>query len=280
MALKELKPDFERVGLAYNAFVVNLTDLDITYFVKVQWKKRIKGEVPYDIKDNSNINLLLKKYSLESHYKEFIFLASIFIADSQINMRDFIEYNNLRPGKYKELRNANKFFQDNRLRDIKIVIKNKTKNLSTAIDNILLIDLLRDAISKEYEKDIVYIEPLKMKEEEDQGVVYMDKELAEVKKGRKRNPNSLGRNIAALQIYLQEFTELKAEEGILISRSQASFIYEFLDLIGIISKDLAWKEDNIRHIYLKYKERLKKKYGFLSNPPEAKLTNKKKISKK
>ena len=68
--------------------------------------------------------------------------------------------------------------------------------------------------------------------------------------------------IDALQVYLQEFTEMKADEGIPISRIQASFIYKFLKIFNLIPDNYGWQEDNIRHILNKFRDKRAKRKSF------------------
>ena len=88
------------------------------------------------------------------------------------------------------------------------------------------------------------------------GMVIAEKNIF-LRKGRPKKHIFTGNYIDALQRYLQRYTDLKAEEETSISRSQASFIYKYLNLWGLIPDNLNWEEDNIRHILDKFRARKK-----------------------
>lgn len=166
-------------------------------------------------------------------------------------------------GHGSELLQALKFLFDNELTDIRIEFKHKKKNLSVSINNVARIYSIRKVLIDLYIEDDIYF---KQGWAEPDNIRYWGKyidfiinkdSVHEPKKGRKTKHHSTGLLISFLQRYLQEYTEIKAEEGIVLSRSQATFISKFLKLLNFLKDDYAWEEDNMRHILVKFLSRSK-----------------------
>jgi len=85
-------------------------------------------------------------------------------------------------------------------------------------------------------------------------VIADHKKLIKKKSGRPSKNYDVSKMIDTLQRYLQRFTFLKTEKNIELSRKQASFIYKFLEIIGMFPNELSWETDNIRHILNKYRK--------------------------
>lgn len=74
--------------------------------------------------------------------------------------------------------------------------------------------------------------------------------------------------------YLQSFTSLKAEKGTYYSNEQARFIFEFLEIHGMIDPKLfSRKEDTISGYLKAYQKEITKKMT-ISKPIIQKITTK------
>lgn len=287
MEIKDLKPDFERI-----AFALDLNASVAPVFIDKYWQGISKGEIPYNLKDNESFKAFLNEHSLQAFYNDLLFLAFQFLRKNKTSVK-FKEQVERLSGRDKELLESLKFLYDN-FKSLKIVIKHKTENLSTSINNKQLIFEVRKALTEYYMMNDIYFKLGFSKEEKilDWGI-YLGMVIAEKniysRKGRPKKHIFTGSYIDALQTYLQGFTELKAEEGTSISRSQASFIYKFLNLLGLIPDNLSWEEDNIRHILDKFRirkkqsQKLQKSVQGIKNEINAELKKQlkaKKINKK
>jgi hypothetical protein len=265
MEINDLKPDFEKIISVFHSTTIIDDDIPISESSKLLWKsigkdweRIIKGEIPYESKDNINLTNLIKENSLEPYYNDLLFFAFRFIERNK-GVDDINKWMKSIKGEKKELLNALKFLYDNEIIDTKIVLKHKTRNLSITINNQLLINLIKESLLKEFIDTDSYFkqEFIKPEEVEDWGKYFsfllLEEEAKQVKKGRKKKPGFTGSFIDTLQIYLQEYTELKADKEISISRKQASFIFKFLDVLDLIPDSLTWEEDNIRHMVNKFR---------------------------
>lgn len=287
MNIQDLKPDFERI-----AFALDLNASASHVFIDKYWHGISQGEIPYNLKDNESFMALLKEHSLQVYYNDLLFLAFQFLRRNNTSIK-FEEQRERFSGLKKELLNSLKFLYDYD-KSIKIVIKHKTENLSASVNNKQLIFIIRKALTEYFMMNDIAFKGGFSKEENIKdwgyylGLVIAEKNLYS-KKGRPKKHIFTGNYIDALQKYLQEFTELKAEEVTSISRSQASFIYKFLNLFGLIPDNLSWEEDNIRHILDRFREKkklsqkLQKKVQGIKNEINAELEKQlkaKKINKK
>lgn len=255
MELELLKPDIGRIEVlfGYNEHTRHL--------LHEEWEGICNGIIPYPVMENQALLALLKEYELDSFMNDLLFIAHKCQKQKKQDLQteDFLRSLS---GMGEQEIEALKFLFEYDLSEIKIDIKHKTKNVSVSIKNLILIYKLREALHNMYIEDCSYFNAglLNPSEITDWGGYYnliVNLEDGFVKrKGRKRKHHSTGRYIKYLKNYLQEFTHLKSEQGILISRSQASFIFKFLDAIGFIDNEFAWKEDNIRLILSKHIESL------------------------
>lgn len=255
MEIQDLKPDFERI-----AFALDLNASTAPFFIDKYWQGISKGEIPYNIKDNESFKVFLNEHSFQALYNDLLFLAFQFLRKNKTLVK-LKEQSERLSGRDKELHESLKFLYDN-FKSLKIVIKHKTENLSTSINNKQIIFEVRKALTEYYIMNDIYFKVGFSNAEKIQdwgnylGMVIAEKNIF-LRKGRPKKHIFTGNYIDALQRYLQRYTDLKAEEETSISRSQASFIYKYLNLWGLIPDNLNWEEDNIRHILDKFRARKK-----------------------
>ncbi|MBN1234087.1 MAG: hypothetical protein JXA60_12090 [Candidatus Coatesbacteria bacterium] len=260
-------PDFDKIYSACSVNIVNATDPEahkvFLEYYNTMWDELIKSEIPNEI--DTKFRLLIEEYSLEKHYSNLFFLAFTFIKDFT-SFRGWQGYTLLFPERNRELLYALKFYFDNNLKDIKVVIKHKIKNQSTTINNLLLIQVIKDALLSELKEKNLYDAYGRSKEPKHEitdwikyiNTIIAEKKVSGLQKGRKKRHDTPRAEIDVLQVYLQEFTNLKAEPGKPISRKQASFIYKLLDQFGFFPEDYSWKEDSIRHMLIERRSSNKK----------------------
>lgn len=255
MNLEDLKPDFEKIKVAMQIPESH------SKFLYDQWDGIISGKYSYDIKNNIKLITLLKENNLESFHYDFLFLAfrCRWIKASWDELK--ISHSKI-SGQHEEFNQVLEFLSRYDLTDIKIDVKHRAENLSASIRHRTTIGIIFDALVEYFLKHDSFIEQgfLQPEEIQDLGkylkfVIEEEKvENKHIKKlGRKRKHGSTAIMINFLQNYLQNYTFLKAVEGISISRGQSTFIYKFLSILDIIPDNLTWEEDNIRHILTKHR---------------------------
>jgi hypothetical protein len=264
MEINDLKPDFEKIACALNF------DESIKKQLSLTWESMEKGEIPYEVKDNINLKALLEEFNLESFYNDFLFLA-YYIKGINAPQEDIREKLELISKKNDELVFALKILLAYKENALKIDIKHKKENISTSITSNKLIQVIKESLLEYFSKTPLFFqqgiaEMGEKRESQDWkeywkeyiDFIISEKQKVASKKGRKKQIPLMPIYIIELQRYLQEYTEIKAEEGISISRRQSLFIFKFLSLIGIIQYDkLYWKEDNIRLILTKFRKEIK-----------------------
>lgn len=260
MEIKELKPNFERI-----IHILNIPEshLKKSHPSKI-WESITNGVTYYDINHVNDLKSLLEEFNIEAFYSDITFFALSHVRREK-ELSGIKEWHNLVKGKDEDLLYTLKFLYDNDIQNVKIDLKNKKYNQSTSINNHELIQVIKKALLDYFIETDYYFEQGFSRPEEikDWGeyinFIILEKECYSAKKGRKSKYPLAGRLIDSLQKYLQEYTEIKAEEGTTISRRQASFIYNLLNIFDLIHDKLAFEEDNIRHILTKYREKQSKK---------------------
>ena len=260
MDIKDLKPDYERIAFAL--------DLDASFapiFIDKYWQGISKGEIPYNVKDNESFKAFLNEHSFQALYNDLLFLAFRFLEKNKTSLKYKKHFERL-SGRDKELLVSLKFLYDN-FESLKIVLKHKTEIKSSTINDNQLIFVIRKALTEYYMMNDIYFKLGYIKAERIKdwgnylGLVFAEKNIYS-NQGRPKKHIHTGLYIDALQRYLQGYTELKAEEGTSISRSQASFISKYLNVLGLFPENLSWEEDNIRHILDKYRAKKKQAQKF------------------
>ena len=271
MDINGLKPDFKKISFALG--ISNIAEASVfegpDFFMrslKKDWDAIVRGEIPYEVKENVNFAQLIEEYSLRANYNDLLFIAFLFVKRNK-GADQLREYIRSVPVKKKELLYALRFLYENELKEVKIVFRHKTKSLSTTVNNLLLINVIRKALLEDYiENDIDFQQGFMERENvKDWGkyfnFVIIEEEAKEENKGSKKKP-APGSYIDILQSYLQEYTEIKADKEMLVSKKQAVFMYKFLSIFGLVTDKLAWEEENIRQILTKYRELKMKKFPF------------------
>jgi len=271
MDINRLKPDFKKISFALG--ITNITDASVSenpdFFIRPlrkDWNAVVKGEIPYEIKDNVNFKSLIAEFSLKPHYNDLLFLAFLFVKRTHAanQLREFIRSV---PVRKKELLYALRFLYENELKEVRVIFRRKTKNMSTPVNNLLLVNVIRKALLEEFiENDIDFqqgfVNPETVKDwGEYFNLVIIEEEAKEENKESKKKP-APGSYIDILQSYLQEYTEIKADKEMLVSHEQASFMFKFLSTLGLITDKQAWEEEKIRQILTKYRELKMKKFPF------------------
>lgn len=270
----ELKPDYLKIATALRLDTESVTRIipspvskslnkTITYsyheiHLDSMWENLIKSKSPYDGENKIRLEVFLRKYQLSSSLNDFLFLAGYHTfmkknADS-ININE-----PLRLGRRIEILSALKFLYNNESIKLKIDIKHKSENLGTTILDPIFIDAIKKTLLDFYIKfdssvktDIRDIENFQDWNEYFDYVIEND-QPEDIKVGRKPKHLITGQIIDSLQIYLQNYTNIIAEAGVPIARSQSTFIYEFLLLFDLIPDPVSWSHDNVRLILKKFR---------------------------
>ena len=255
MNLNDFKPDFEKI----------IDTLEFpqssSKYIYSDWDKIIKGDISYNIAENTKLISLLKEFNFESSRNDFIYLA---FRSLRLNAgwHDLKSFKNKYSSKREELNNVLQFLISFDTAEIKIDFKHTRKNITTSIKNEILIQAIFESLAEYFIKNDYYIEQGFAEPEEIKDLskylnfVIEEQKLSDpvvIKHGRKKKHGRTAMIIDNLQKYLQRYTHLKAEEGISVSRRQSIFIYKFLIVLDIIPDNLSWQADNIRLILNKYR---------------------------
>ena len=274
MDYSNLKPDYQRIAFALridsNPKTISIpspisTSLNKniifkrhTTFINSIWEILTNNEIPYDGENKKELEFILSEFNLTIHLNDLLFLLSYFKYCKHRN--DSINENeHLRLATRSELLATLKYLYDNTPRKLKIEILNKTEKSGTTLLNPLFIDVIKKSLLDfliqnvpSVKQDIVDIENF------DQWPEYIDfmiiQENPVIKKGRKPKHTYTVKIIDALQIYLQEYTVIKAEMNTPISNRQSSFIYRFLTDFNLIQDSVTYEEDNVRLNLKKYRK--------------------------
>jgi hypothetical protein len=255
MNFQNLTPDFNRITVS-----MQLPESHSEFIYK-DWEDIISGKQSYDISNNASLNALLLSHSFETFQNDFFFLAFRFLK-IKTAWNEIGKSFELSSGKQDQLLQALRFLEMHSSSDVKINFKHTIKNESASITNQLLIDIIKNALKVHFFENDIFIEQGFVNPEEINDLsTYLGFVSDEAKiensnlqqKGRKRKYGQAGIMIDIMQTYLQKYTLLLAEPDISISRSQASFIYKFLNILEMVPDNLSWQEDNIRLILNKYR---------------------------
>lgn len=277
MDYTELKPDYLRMATTLRLDIESVTRIipspiseslykTVTYSHHEKYLNSMLGtltnnEIPYDGENKILLENFLERYNLASSIYDFLFIANHYIF-----LKTLIDSNKIHSINYdekrKELLSALKLLFSTNIDKTRIKIQNITNDSETVIMYPKFIDTIKNSllqyfisIDSSVKSDIGDIE--NFQDWKGYFDYVIENNTKEAIKGRKPKHLITGRIIDSVQIYLQEYTEIKAEEGSPISRSQSSFIYEFLILFDLIPKQLSFKEDNIRLILTKYRDKNK-----------------------
>jgi len=255
MSLEYLKPDFEKIKVSMQVPESHSKCPD------EKWDGIISGKSSYDIKDNIELISLLKENNLEL-FQNDLFSLAIRCLDVMAFFDKMEKSISKSSGQRQELIQVLGFLASHNSTDIKIDFKQRSENSSISIKHPNIIETIKRALVEDLFRNDTLTEFGFVQREEIQNLGKYLKLVIEVEKvenshikkfGRKRKHRPTERLIDFLQIYLQNYTHLKAEEGTQISRGQSTFIYKFLNTLDIIPDDFSWAEDNIRHILTKFR---------------------------
>jgi hypothetical protein len=267
MEINEMKPNLERIEKLledqnyYYPYGNPFQEPEHPFFL---WQYIEETKLQYEHKEFRKIKAILKEYQLEALQNDFLFLAFNFLVWIK-HWKYWEESLHSTFRKKEELIYVLKFLHDYNESEIKIDFKHLQKNISTSIKNQILLNVIKKALLEHFiENDFWAIKGIKKPEEvkdyrEYFGFLIAERESYIKKKGRKEKHLYTGRMIDSLQNYLQEYTDMKADENIPISRNQALFIYKFLDALDIFPEKLAWEEDNMRLILVKLRAKKRQK---------------------
>lgn len=191
---------------------------------------------------------LIKTEGLQQYYNNLMHMALLFlcvdIGSIEMNLQ-----RNINQKIRKELNEALQLIKSSKKSDISITIKNKSILNKAEISSQHITEKITKLIAEEYDKKYLLISA-------DKGCYHLYSwPNPNMPKGRKPKHENLGYFSHMLQSYLQEYTHLKAEEGISISNQQAKFIYSFMDILAIIDiPEGSYEIDYIRKYLKKYRE--------------------------
>ena len=252
------KPNFERVSDLYE--YSPFSKEDFIKGLKSRWEI-IKKDHSFNI-DNPCLIDLIKEYNLEAFLPDIIFITSIFIstekkrAEKRLGDKEFY-------AQEFELISALRLLYS--YTSLNIQIKSITKIDSFSINNPEIIELIKESLlnlyikkhpcfKKRLDKDL-YLEfkTLEMN-------YVLNKSMFSRYRSKRGRPQKqeTGELIHRLQLYLQGHTNLKANEGNIISRKQSEFIFALFKLLNLYkdSDDIEYGADNIYHLLVKFRKNL------------------------
>jgi len=245
------EPNFERIK---DSIVSASAEV---YQLESVWIKLKLGKL--DNFSSASLEELLKEYNLEMLISDFLLLGHFFSehmkkvkpSNQQIKNNTEIEL----------LQTLNLLLNNNE--GIKIDFYKKSQHEATIQDKILikfikegLLEYLKRRYSSSYDWNYLDIDKDWEK--------YIKDRLLELKKesrkrGRPNENRHLINMIFSLWKYLQNYTELKADEGKTYSNRQAKFIFQFLKIHALINQSISNEKDIIGY-YLKTYVKTRKRY--------------------
>jgi hypothetical protein len=263
MNIEDLNPDIDLINEIFSnhlkSYTYSLVFSDQTKFLdNIHESKYNKIEID-DPSKVQNLDDVLNEFDLNPYKSDLIYI--VIIAEILVG---FVKNHGIKIDNYsslkKELLESLKYLYTNR--DLEIVFRNIHDNKSAVIRNLdyiktikqTLIQSLFDLYPDQILKDLYTKEYF-----DEHALIIIDELIADIPsrthKGRKKIHKYTGDYIWPIHNYLEKYTHLKADEGVLISRRQSSFIYKFLSVFNLFSQTLYWEEDNIRHIFVGYMKR-------------------------
>ena len=222
-----------------------------------EWESIEKGKISYP--DNQLLEDLLNEYHLEAYLPDFKFMGYLFSHWAEaMKILNSIPTKNRFTKLTFELIQALHFLMENN--QVEIQIKSKKLKGGISIQDSDLIQIIQQSLFEFYKEHKFIDSPGNNQEEISDWGEHIEKAFNEIKakiskKGRKKGNFQIKRITFYLWKYLQDNTEIKAEEGAESSREQSRFIFRFLEIYGIIDNpDFSRKEDNISYYLKAYKE--------------------------
>lgn len=225
---------------------------------ELEWEAILNGEIPYT--ENAKLIDLLKENKLESLFVDFRFLGfkiSEYINDG----RDYITKVDSEDKMDLELLKALKILNDPK-EDIKIKFYGKQN--TTSILNPSLVEMIKEKLLEILKETDVHFQDYP--DDHSKWHEFISRRIESHKfnssfnKGRKEKNPEIKRTTSWLHRYLEYNTPLKTRPGKIYSNEQARFIYNFLDIYGLIedSEEKINKEDVIGY-YIKAEKESKEK---------------------
>lgn len=249
------KPNFERITQSFRQ-CKSLRDEIIIEGLINDWESISQREIDW-IKI-SLLEDLLKEYEMDMFLPDFLLIGFHFIE----KIKDHEKYRIEKPTKgdiYEaELFNALELLLNND-KDISIEIYRKQIH-QVSIHNPILIRKIKEALHEKMEAGYTgrYYSEYQLDIKADWGK-YIKGKLTKIKessprKGRPKENNQLKSMIFCLWNYLQNNTQLIADNGKTYSRRQARFIFSFLEIHKLIDQSITNKEDVIAYYLNTFKK--------------------------
>jgi hypothetical protein len=254
MDINDLKPDFKKI-----AFALNVKDSTLQKIKAKMLGEENDEEFSENTDSKIKLESLLEEYHLQVHYNDFLFLILYFHFSQRFSSKHFEDYSQRKIQKW-ELVESLHFLSSFDISDLNIELKHQKLKLAVPIKDVGTIKLFQKFLLKYYIK----LQEGTNKEQNNIDFKYWESKInlaideiilfPKAKKGRRDIHHYTGEYIEILQRYLQEYTDLKADRGKIISRKQSLFIYKFLNFYELIREGLSYEQDNIRHILKKHFE--------------------------
>ena len=242
--MKNIKPDLEKMAFAFRLPLEGIQN---------NWKNYENKSIPIDNSILHSLQSKLEERSLLYCYDDLVYIAFNIIKTEELH--SMMKDNN--PDNYQksELLNTLKLLFETEYNNLYIKTANSIKKISSTITNKHLIQVIKDAllkefINQEYLFDAKFIDASEIINYEKFINWLIDQRETPSKKGRKQKHHYTGYHIVKIHRYLNKYTDIKAKDVLSISRPQQAFIYDFLSLLGLFKNDdQFYKEDTIKHIF-------------------------------
>lgn len=274
----ELKPDYIRIATALRIDIEPITRVipspvssslnkSITFsrgesHLDAYWKILTNNKTSFVDECKEKLEKFLDEYRLSSSLNDFLFLAFYFTSrKSDAVVKRATEPLTLETR--SQLISSLKMFFNNQLETFNIIIQKPRDASEKIILDPIFFDGIKNSLLSFFIEHVPRVKneihDLENFEDWSDYLEYViDDEKIEKHKGRKPKHGFTITIIDALQLYLQEYTEIKTEMASVISNSQSSLIFKFLTLFKLIDSDPSYKEDTLRLLLKEY--RAKKGY--------------------
>ncbi|HPQ79080.1 MAG TPA: hypothetical protein PLG47_01385 [Candidatus Dojkabacteria bacterium] len=251
MDFDKIKPDARRL---ISTSPMHYIDWNRDYIAEV-WEAIIKANSSSPTNETIQLHALLDEYHITSLMGDFLCMAYKF-QGTQSRARKYKEREQAHEDYDLEHLKAIRFLLDNRIEDIILDFRHKLYSKPLTLNNAELIAFIKEAMLNNF---FALQHELPSKRGKEYWSKVIEQKISELEKakskaGRKRKYHFLGSHIYTLRRYLQDNTDLKTREGILISRRQSLFIFKYLSIYGMIGEDITSKEDLIYHILEDYQK--------------------------
>ncbi|HAQ20666.1 MAG TPA: hypothetical protein DCR40_15765 [Prolixibacteraceae bacterium] len=261
------KPNFERIA---KVLVIDWTVPDYRKSIlslKRNWKNISEGKISYP--ENPKLKALLEKNHLENMLHDFKYMAFTYCEWLTIEKEEKGRENLLNPIEIELLESLKLLHDFERGISLNIIRKQKTQ---TSIQNPKLIEVFQKSLFEYFKKyDFKFLfddwyhldyrnKEINYSEWGDYFALRIQRyKSINIRRGRPEIGQVIKGIAVSLHVYLQSFTPLKAEKGTYYSNDQARFIFEFLEIHGMIDPKLfSRKEDTISGYLKAYQKEIAK----------------------